>query len=553
MNRRSFLLAKKSDTPHRRVTSAGLEPYAGAWGRAEAAHLARRAMFGATKSDITTLAGKTMVQAVDSLLTAAAKPADPIAYIKSSAVAQGDSWVSAAYDANVEGQRLAMLQAWWIGEMLFQTVEKKPSITEKMILFWHNHFATQANSVKDARYMFTQLDLFREYALGNFKDLVRQVTLDPAMLRFLNGATNTKSHPNENYGRELQELFTIGKGAEVATGDYTNYTEADIKQAARVLTGWSDVQANISAKFTSGNHDGGDKTFSARYGNTVIKGGTTEAAARRELDELMNMIFSQDATTKYLVRKIYRWFVDYIIDDETEKNVITPLAQIFKSNNFEIKPVLDTLLKSAHFYDATKRGCMIKNPADFMLGTFRVFITPMLFPGETEYQGRYFGWRTVRRTMATLQMDLLNPPNVAGWNAYWQTPAFHELWINSDTLQKRVLFTNQLAMDGGYQLDENYGKTYIDVIELAKQTSNPGDINVIINEWCELAYPLPMPDEAKAQFKQVVLNGLPDYEWTAEWNDYMADSTNETKEKAVTDKLRALAKYMLAMAEYQLS
>ena len=265
------------------------------------------------------------------------------------------------------------------------------------------------------------------------------------------------------------------------------------------------------------------------------------------------MIFSQDATTKYLVRKIYRWFVDYIIDDETEKNVITPLAQIFKSNNFEIKPVLDTLLKSAHFYDATKRGCMIKNPADFMLGTFRVFITPMLFPGETEYQGRYFGWRTVRRTMATLQMDLLNPPNVAGWNAYWQTPAFHELWINSDTLQKRVLFTNQLAMDGGYQLDENYGKTYIDVIELAKQTSNPGDINVIINEWCELAYPLPMPDEAKAQFKQVVLNGLPDYEWTAEWNDYMADSTNETKEKAVTDKLRALAKYMLAMAEYQLS
>lgn len=554
MNRRTFLFSQPGGG--QRVTAAGLEPYTGGWTRAEAAHLARRVLFGASRQDIDLLAGKTMAQAVDLLLTPAPKPTDPIAYVNSGSVKQGDGWMNAAYEANLEGQRLAMFQSWWIGEMLFQSGSKQPSITEKMTLFWHNHFATGANSVKDARYMSKQNVWFREGALGNFKELVRQIVFDPAMLRYLNGATNTKSHPNENFARELQELFTIGKGPEAAPGDYTNYTEADIKQAARVLTGWSDVAASISSKFTPSSHDTGNKQFSARYGNKLIKGGSSEVEARREIGELLDMIFTQDATSKYLVRKIYRWFVDYAIDTETETTIIEPLATIFKNNNFEVKPVLDALFKSAHFYDAAKRGCLIKNPADLVIGTIRTFIVPELFPDATAYQARYFGWRTLRRTMGTMQMDLLNPPNVAGWAAYWQSPVFHELWINSDTLQKRVRFTNELSADSkenGYQLDEAYGKVRIDVIELAKQVSKPDQVNTLVDEWCELAYPIPVPSEAKAQFKQILLGGLPDYEWTAEWNDYFNDQQNEVKTNAIATKLWGMLRYMLAMAEYQLS
>ncbi|MBL7999419.1 MAG: DUF1800 family protein, partial [Candidatus Kapabacteria bacterium] len=347
------------------------------------------------------------------------------------------------------------------------------------------------------------------------------------------------------------ELFTIGKGEEVAAGDYTTYTEADIKAVARVLTGWSDVSDTQVERFTSGNHDSGAKQLSARYGNAVITGGTNEAGARKEVNDLLDIIFAQDATSKYIIQKLYRWFVDYIIDDEVEQNIIAPLAAQFKQGGFEIKPVLTSLFQSQHFYDAAKRGAVIKSPADFMLGTVRTFITPMLYPGPTEYQGRYWGWRTIRRTMSTMQMDLMNPPNVAGWAAYWQSPVYHEFWINSDTLQKRIRFTDELTVNG-YQLDENYGKTLIDVIELAKQTSAPGNITVLVNELCEIAYPLPVPDESKQKFKQVLLGGLPDYEWTVEWTDYMNDQTNDAKKTAVENKLRAMLKYMLAMAEYQL-
>lgn len=538
------------DTPAD-ILSASLAPYTGAWTRAESAHLARRTLFGATRAEITMLAGKSMSEAVDTILTPSAKPSDPISYINISGVPQGNPWVGTKYDSSSDGARQAMLLAWWIGEMLYQGKDKSPSITEKMTLFWHNHFATGANSVKDARYMYKQNAMFRSNALGNFKSMVKNIIFDPAMLRYLNNTTNTKSHPNENLARELQELFTIGKGAEVAPGDYTNYTEADIKVIARILTGWSDVSDTQKERFTAANHDSGNKQLSARYGNAVVTGSATEAGARKEIDDLLTIIFSQDATSKYIVRKLYRWFVDYMIDDDIEQNIITPLSMILKQNNFEVKPVLDTLFKSTHFYTADIRGAVIKSPADFMLGTIRTFITPMLYPQPTEYQARYFGWRTIRKTMATMQMDLMNPPNVAGWSAYWQSPVFHELWINSDTLQKRVRFTEELAVNG-YQLDENYGKTLIDVIELAKQSSAPANINTLIDELCELAYPLSAPAESKTQFKQVLLGGLPDYEWTVEWNDFMSDEQNETKRTAVENKLRAMLKYMLAMAEYQL-
>ncbi len=549
MNRRDFLLrsSKKTFSPPPVIQSAGLEQYTGEWTVKQATHLLRRAMFGAIPKDVSVILKGSMSQAVNSLLTPVSAAA-PIAYVNTGGVAQGQPWTSAGYDANQENSRLTQLQSWWIKLMLEQGV----SLTEKMTLFWHNHFSCGANAVKDARYMYKQNDLLRQNVFGNFKTLVKQITLDPAMLRYLSGSYNTKSSPNENYARELQELFSIGKGPEIAPGNYTFYTEADVKTAAKILTGWSDDQGGLTNKFTDANHDSTDKTFSATYGNRVIKGGKGKQEALRELDELLTMIFDQQQTATYLVRKIYRWFVDYVIDSEVEKNIIQPLADIFRTNNYEVKPVLDALFKSAHFYENSKIGCMIKSPADLVLGTIRLFPHPLLFP--TALPQTNWAYRTLRRVMGTMQLDIMNLPNVAGLPAYWQEPVFHEIWINADTLQKRVKFTNDYSFDK-FQLDEmDYGSApRVDPLEAVKLISDPSNPLTIVKEFAQIMYPMQLADEQITELKNVLIPGLPDFEWTVEWNDYQKDPSNEAKSAAVADKLRVLLKYMLAMAEYQLA
>lgn len=549
MNRRDFLLrsSKKTFAPPPAIQAAGLEPYTGEWTAKQATHLLRRAMFGATPKDVTAILKGNMNQAVNTLLTPISAAA-PIAYVNTGGVAQGQPWTGAGYDANQENSRLTQLQSWWIKLMLEQGV----SLTEKMTLFWHNHFSCGANAVKDARYMYKQNDLLRQNVFGNFKTLVKQITIDPAMLRYLSGSYNTKTSPNENYARELQELFSIGKGPEIAPGNYTFYTEADVKTAAKILTGWSDDQAGLTNKFTDANHDSTDKTFSATYGNRVIKGGKGKQEALRELDELLTMIFDQQQTATYLVRKIYRWFVDYVIDSEVEKNIIQPLADIFRTNNYEVKPVLDTLFKSAHFYENSKIGCMIKSPADLVLGTIRLFPHPLLYP--TALPQTNWAYRTLRRVMGTMQLDIMNLPNVAGLPAYWQEPVYHEIWINADTLQKRVKFTNDYSFDK-LQLDEmDYGSApRIDPLEAVKLISDPSNPLTIVTEFARIMYPMQLADEQITELKNVLIPGLPDFEWTVEWNDYQKDPTNDTKSAAVADKLRVLLKYMLAMAEYQLA
>ena len=275
------------------IASLSLDPYSGAWDFAQAAHLLRRTMFGATPSDIASIEKMTMPQAVDALLVDQPAPADsPLVWYHLDTVPDGQTWVHLDYNAMQDFNRSLSLNGWYTNLLLTQNI----SIREKMTLFWHNHFACGQTAVSDARYMYKYNLLLRANALGNFKSLAKAITLDPAMLRYLSGNKNIASAPNENYGRELQELFTIGKGTEVSTGDYTTYTEADVKAAAQVLTGWSDDQKTVGTLFTAKNHDPSDKHFSVRYGNKIIKGSANQAGAERELDDLLTMIFSEDAT-----------------------------------------------------------------------------------------------------------------------------------------------------------------------------------------------------------------------------------------------------------------
>jgi uncharacterized protein (DUF1800 family) len=535
-------------------TTAGLEQYTGPWGRDQAAHVLRRTMFGPAKVDIDGFSQSTMLETVNRLLAPpSVEASQPLNYDSHDIVPVGSTWVNALYKDpnpavtyNPTGTRTTSLKAWWMNLMINQP----PSIREKMVLFWHNHFVTEMNIVSDPRYSYLYVSLLRNNALGNFQTLVRQMSVEGAMLRYLNGNSNTASSPNENYGRELQELFTIGKGPEIAPGDYTYYTEADVKAAARVLTGWRDTANTdgtvgpVTATFFSARHDTTDKQFSAHYGNTIIKGSTDGGA---ELDSMLAMIFAQPETVLYICRKLYRWFVYYVIDPTTESNVIGPMATLLTGNNYNILPVLDALFKSAHFYDPVNMGCMIKNPVDFAAGIPRLFSLPIpASPVATQYAM----WTYFVNQASSMDMFLGDPPNVAGWASYYQEPEYNELWINSDTLPKRTRLTDTL-MQSGYTTGGATMK--IDAIAFVKTLSNPSDPNVIVNETAQLLFANAITANQQAFLKETLLPGLPDYEWAAEWNAYLANPTDPTALNSVQSKLVALIKFMMEMPEFQLS
>ena len=244
MDRRSFLNAgqqsvEQTSSPSiMRSMASGLQPYNGAWTKSEVIHLLKRTMFGASQKDITYFLSKGAAAAVDELLNPVAPmPAPPLKNYTNTttpatdadfSVAAGQTWVDTyTADGTVQSNRRTSFRSWWMGVMLNQD----RSIREKMTLFWHNHFATEANDIGTARYVYKHHKLLRDNCLGNVKTLVRAMSIDPAMLTYLNGQLNTRTAPDENYARELQELFTLGKEND------PNYTEDDVKTAARVLTG----------------------------------------------------------------------------------------------------------------------------------------------------------------------------------------------------------------------------------------------------------------------------------------------------------------------------
>ncbi len=386
--------------------------------------------------------------------------------------------------------------------------------------------------------------MLRADCLGNFKTLVKDVTLDPAMLRYLNGYLNTKTAPDENYARELQELFCVGKGAG------SQYTEDDVKAAARVLTGWRINATTRTSYFDPTRHDTANKQFSAFYSNTVITG-QTGANGANELDDLLNMIFATSEVAKYICRRLYKFFVYYDITSDVETNVIAPLADVFRNNNYDIKPVLSTLLKSEHFYDALNMGCVIKNPIDHVMGNCRQFET--VFPDATAngVATQYNHWLYAEQFGLVLGQDLGDPPNVAGWPAYWQSPSFHELWINSDSLPKRNQFTDLMVYTGYSRFGFN---TVIEVVNFAKKFPNPEDPNKLIDDVCEFLLPMTVSSNVKASLKTILLYGQDsDYYWSDAWNAYKNNPSDTTNKNYVYNQLKAMLKYVMNLAEYQLS
>lgn len=469
---------------HLMKTSTGIAPYSGTFGEEELRHLLKRTLFGISYSDLTFFKNKSLTEVINSLLTIPDNlPEPPLNHysynpaLPDPDVPAGSTWVNAPVSPTLEGQRRVSFKGWWAGLQF----NRQPNIREKMTLFWHNHFATESAIVLDSRFVYKHHSLLRQNCLGNFKELVRQVCIDPAMLVYLNGKDNTKTAPDENFARELQELFTVGK-------DLPNhYTEEDVRAAAKVLTGWRINRNGISSSFDPNAHDTGNKQFSAFYNNTVIQGRSGSTAGTDELNDLMTMLFNQQEVSKYICRKLYRYFVYYVIDESVEKNVIEPLATVFRNNNYQIKPVLETLLKSEHFFDPLNRACMIKSPSDYLVGLARNF--QLALPGSGNIQQQYTHFIYAQQVMAAIGQDLGDPPSVAGWPAYYEDPQFYELWINSDTLPKRNQSAEGLLYTGFNR--QNF-LLKIDTLQLVSGFSNPSNPNELLNDALKILFQMPL-------------------------------------------------------------
>jgi uncharacterized protein (DUF1800 family) len=502
--------------------------------------LLRRATFGATPAQLKTYTGKKADVVVQQLFAPQPVPGPPTDenQLTSHNLVWGGTGTDDATRNTFDAVRRTRLKYWWIGLMVNQPV----SLLEKTTLFWQNHFVSTSTDVSDVRFLYRQNQLIRKYALGNFRDFVIEITKDPAMLVYLNGGGNTATKPNENYARELMELFTIGRG---------NYTEDDVKAAARVLTGWralnyrSTTVATADFEFRSAQHDTADKAFSDFYQKKTIKGRAGTTAGDDELKELVAMILAQPETARFIVRKFYRWFIQADISAAVEKDFIEPLAAVFRKD-YEIKPMLETMFRSQHFYDETLYGSQIKSPMDLIVGALRNFnyTVPDPVKERAKYDSAtaYFYQRSREQ-----QMDIIDQPSVFGWRPYYDTD-FYEIWINSTTLALRGAWTDYVV--------KGATATAVDINTVALPTtvSDPTDPYKMVRELTDPLFEMTLTDDQiKYMVEQPLMAGSPYYEWTTIWNAYVKTPTNAMAKNDVKTRLDRLYAFILRMAEYQMA
>jgi uncharacterized protein (DUF1800 family) len=552
MERRSFLskVGKSSDisviaAPPPPEPSSNLKAYSGVWNTNAVTHLLRRTTFGFKFADIDTFVKLGLNASIDKLFTSSAIAEFPLNmnYADDPEVPIGTTWVNAKYGLanNVTNYRLASLRSW----KAEQTLKGELDIREKLVTFWINHFAV--SEILDARYSWKYINNFYNHYAGDFKKLVEEITIDPSMLIFLNGNTNTKRAPNENYAREVLELFTIGKGADAGPGDYTNYTEKDVLELAKVFTGWSvygytnATVVGMGSRFTLANHETATKQLSARFNNAKI-----DNKGENEYKEAINIIFQQPEVARFITRKLYRFFVHYKITPDVEANIIEPLAKIIRNDNYVIKNALITLFKSEHFYDINMRGVMIKNPQDFVAQA--IVGTEVGLP--TDAMQKYTFCLNADVVHGVLQMQTFDPPDVAGWKAYYQTPTFYRGWVNSVTLPMRYLFTDAIHSRG-----KNYRglNRQADWLKLANTLPNSQNINDFISNLNTLMFVRPFNTKQLSILKTVLNPNKTDKDWETEVNNWKATPTNTTMATNLGNKIATLMRYLTNLPEYQLS
>ncbi len=409
--------------------AAGLEPYTAALNEVTAAHLLRRTGFGAAPGRIADLVGTTGIDAAATLVAEAKTLPLPDPPFWANTPPPNRTPESPEFQAFIadNNQWLVDYRYDWF-QLMYAA-----GLRERLALFWHNHFVTSTGAYFLAAFAHRYLTLIRTHLLGDFREFVRAIGVDPAMLLYLNGTQNEVGAPNENYARELLELFTSGPQD---SGGASNYTEADIQEIARALTGWKVDFFTLESSFNPIFFDSGNKTFLGQTGPFGY-------------DDVVDVIFQERSVqvAEFICRKLYREFV-YEAADES---IVSDLAQILLQNDFSLAAPLEVLLSSAHFFDTAVIGARVKSPAELVTGLLTESAAPLP-------EGIFTNAALLSFFM---EQVVLNPPNVAGWPG-------HHAWVNTTTLPIRWLGPDFLMTNGT-------GTDLLDLIPLAEAVHDPGD------------------------------------------------------------------------------
>ncbi len=448
-----------------------------------AKHLLARSLFGFSKDHLQQAMGYgTLEDLVDlAILKDKSLPAAP------------NTWVNtipaqAQQDSGEAGTWYRELTYWWNNRMFTEEL----NMQEKMVLFWHNHFSCERDKVNYPQYMYQQNQLFRKFAFGNFKQLVKEISIDPTMLIYLDGNNSRGTGPNENYGRELLELFTLGIG---------NYTENDIKQAAKVLSGWQ--VKGLTSVF--------DPTRWHKESSLSIFGKT----AQYNVNSLVDLIFEQKACAQFICRKLYKAFIYYKPDEA----FVTQMATVLRTNNYEMKPLLRFMFLSDHFYQSAFRASLIKDPQELMVGSLKAL------------QVKSPDLVNLYEMAKLLQMQLFQPPNVAGW------PGQRD-WISSTTYSYRGGFTDSLLTGKRFNGTTVTGKLV--PLTYARSFSNSEKAVLFVNDVIDSLLLFPITD-TKRQF---LLDTLLDGTLAANWSTYTPQADA---------RIVRLLKAIMRLPEYQLN
>lgn len=405
-------------------------------------NLLRRSTIGFSIEDFKLYSNKTIQEVIDLLIASPPKKVNyPInfEFPDDRLVPIGQTWIEAPnrLDVFYEQYRKKSLRAWCVSELNRNSC----SLRMQMTLFFINYYSI--SDVIEHKYEFIHFDYLYKNSFGNLRKITEGITIDPAMLRFLSGFENTKSSPNENYARELLELFTLGKDPNKSIGEeFGNYTEEDVREVSKILTGWydngyftQDPNEKVSVSFNDGNHNTDTKKLSQHFKNQKIKN-----KGDLEYKELIEVIFKKKEVAYHFVKRLYRWFCSDEINTDVEKEFISPLAEIFYENDFEIQPLLQAMFSSEYFYSLAENTTRIKNPLQY---SFELIHSIPLEFSENNVEN-YNIWSELFNRLTNMGMEIFKPPSVGGWKSYYQAPKYSQLWINSSTLKHRKLLVDLL-------------------------------------------------------------------------------------------------------------
>jgi uncharacterized protein (DUF1800 family) len=552
-----------------------INQHTGVLGARLAAHLLRRATYGPTKQQILDFATKTPAEALNILLNSTAltsKPVDPANAATSATWVDLDGWNLPANSTDDVSLRQYVV-SWMLDE-----TRKDTTLRSKMRFFLHQNWMVD-DECWNSKDLYDHIKLLDFYALGSYKELAKKMCTDNRMSIFLNNNSNTGSNPNENFGREFLELFTITKGPQIAAGNYTNYTENDIKEASKVFSGWRYRMNNTIVDATTGirrnapeqwNHNTGSKTFSAALTGTgatvTIAGTNTQAGMETELNSFVNLVFGNINCAKAIARKLYRFFVHRNITAAIETDIITPIANALydnnSANNYNLGAAVRLLLESEHFYDLddsiatdNRVGAMIKSPLELIFQTCNFFgLDPHTYTGANPWTiWSDFYSNSVRYSFCkNADMYIFNAPTVAGYPAYYLAPKYDKFWFDTSSITQRY-FVAKCVLEDKRHPYQSWGRfgVKLDIVQWVRNTNNISDPTVaatIVNEMVDYLLPESITATRRTYFTTILLGNLSQANWATEWN--LAVTNNNFTN--VRGRLEKLLKAILYSQEYQL-